>query len=82
MGWELGCELGWSWAVGVAGWAAGGCQGRRMCSKHCVLSIKVPRSLVSRSVWKPDMHFDRVPRCTQNTHLSVTTATMVLIKGF
>ena len=35
-------------------------KGDGLCSDHCVLSVKVARSLVSRSVWKVEWDFDRL----------------------
>ena len=35
-------------------------KGDGLCSDHCVLSVKVARSLVSRSVWRVEWDFDRL----------------------
>ena len=61
---NLGLELGLGAGLGGLAGAllAGLLEAARggWCSEHCVLSVKVPKSLVSRSVWKPDMDFDRL----------------------
>ncbi len=71
MSWAGNWAGGWAeagWARPGQGWAGAGAllagllEAARggWCSEHCVLSVKVPKSLVSRSVWKPDMDFDRL----------------------
>ena len=34
-------------------------KGDGLCSDHCVLSVKVAMTVVSRSVWRVEWHFDR-----------------------
>ena len=73
----------------AAGKASGHCwrlleaaRGGWMCSEHCVLSVKVPKSLVSRSVWSLDMDFDGKFTVTYDTHRSGDTRTDFRNKGF
>ena len=87
-GWErlagVVAEAGRGWQLGEAGKAAGegwrGVWGGKVCHIHCVLSVKVAMTFVSRSVWRPEEDFDRFFAITYDTLQTIRRGGR--IKGF